>query len=57
MSSFGSSQLDTVTFSLRIWRAVFMEILLMMCLGKSYFLNNNNINNKNAEIVLTLVDC
>lgn len=57
MSSFGSSQLDTVTFSLRTWRMVLMEILLMMCLGKSYFLNNNNINNKNAEIVLTLVDC
>lgn len=35
---FTSGWLDVVTFSLNVGWNVFMEILLMMCLGKSYFL-------------------
>lgn len=44
-------ELDVETFSLGEGRTVFMEILLMMCLGKSYFLK------KEAEIVPINPDC
>lgn len=39
---FLSSGLYVVTFSLNAGWIVFMEILLMMCLGKSYFLLKTN---------------
>lgn len=44
-------ELDVRTFSLGAGRTMFMEVLLMMCLGKSYFLK------KEAEIVPINPDC
>lgn len=44
-------ELDVGSFSLGAGQTVFMEVLLMMCLGKSYFLK------KEAEIVPINADC